>query len=183
MIAYKGLEKDLTCRGYRFFRDRINVTEKANCAQNGFHCAENPLDCLSYYGDWRDSVYYVVKAEGDIDEDGVDSKISCTKMTLLKKLSMQEFLLHALAYMVRHPEREWNRHVQNESGKCVDGFTIVRGKYPSATGKLGDILALAKEAPDTQMIQEVALFVVDGATYLPNAWYDVKGKKLEQEEA
>ncbi|WP_373217405.1 hypothetical protein [Ruminococcus sp. 5_1_39BFAA] len=183
MIAYKGLEKDLTCRGYQFFQDRINVTEKANCAQNGFHCAENPLDCLCYYHNWRDSVYYVVRAEGDIDEDGMDSKISCTHMTLLKKLSMQELLLHALAYMVRYPGRKWNGYVQRESGKSKDGFTIVRGKCPRASGKLGDILALAKEIPDTQGIQEVALFVVDGETYLPNVWYDVKGTRMDEEAA
>lgn len=76
MIAYKGFKKDLTCRGYQFYADRVNETEKANCAQNGFHCAENPLDCFSYYADWRNSVYYIVKAEGDLDEDAVDSKVT-----------------------------------------------------------------------------------------------------------
>lgn len=68
-------------------------------------------------------------------------------------------------------------YVQRESGKSKEGFTIVRGKCPSASGKLGDILALAKEIPDTQGIQEVALFVVDGETYLLNVWYDVKGTR------
>lgn len=181
MIAYKGLNEDLTCRGFQFFENRVNVTEKANCAQNGFHCAENPLDCLRYYENWRKTVYYVVKAEGDIDEDGIDSKISCTCMTLLKKLPMQEFLLHALAYMVRYPGRKWNRYVQSEEGKSTDGFAVVRGKYPRAAGKLGDILALAKEASDSREIQEVAMFVVDGKTYHPDVWYDVNGGRIEQE--
>ena len=49
MYAYKGFEPDLSCRGYRFVMGK-NVTPEANCASNGFHCAENPLDCLSYYG-------------------------------------------------------------------------------------------------------------------------------------
>lgn len=47
MYAYKGFEPDLSCRGYRFVMGK-NVTPEANCASNGFHCAENPLDCLSY---------------------------------------------------------------------------------------------------------------------------------------
>ena len=46
MIAYKGFEKGLTCRDYQF-RMGLNVTDEANCTHNGFHCAENPLDCLS----------------------------------------------------------------------------------------------------------------------------------------
>ena len=85
MIAYKGFLPGLICRGYQF-RMGLNVTEKANCAHNGFHCAEDPLDCLRYYGDINHAEYYIVDAGGDIDEDGVDSKISCTELTILKRL-------------------------------------------------------------------------------------------------
>ena len=58
MIAYKGFLPGLICRGYQF-RMGLNVTEKANCAHNGFHCAEDPLDCLSYYGDINHAEYYL----------------------------------------------------------------------------------------------------------------------------
>ena len=68
MYAYKGFEPDLSCRGYRFVMGK-NVTPEANCASNGFHCAENPLDCLSYYGDMNRSIYCLVQPGGDIDED------------------------------------------------------------------------------------------------------------------
>ena len=50
MIAYKGFRPGMICIGYQF-QMGLNVTEKANCRQNGFHCAEDPLDCLSYYSD------------------------------------------------------------------------------------------------------------------------------------
>ena len=56
MRAFKGFRRDLTCLGYRFQEDKVNRTSEANCCQNGFHCAENPLDCLSYYWDWKNSV-------------------------------------------------------------------------------------------------------------------------------
>ena len=82
MIAYKGFQKYLKCRGFQFQEYGINETEKANCRQNRFHCAENPLDCLCYYPNWKNSVYYIVDASGDLDEDGEDSKISCTNMRL-----------------------------------------------------------------------------------------------------
>ena len=80
-----------------------NVTPEANCASNGFHCAENPLDCLSYYGDMNRSIYCLVQPGGDIDEDDRDSKIACTELTILRQLMRKEFFLHALAYMVDHP--------------------------------------------------------------------------------
>ena len=83
MIAYKGFEKNLSCRGYQFKRYGINETTEANCRQNGFHCAENPLDCLVHYPNWRNSRYFVVKAFGDLEEDDRDTKISCTKIELI----------------------------------------------------------------------------------------------------
>ena len=94
MIAYKGFEKGLVCLGYQFHMG-LNVTEEANCAQNGFHCAENPLDCLTYYSDMNRSEYYLVDAGGDVDEDDRDSKIACTKLTVIKKLEPCEFFAHA----------------------------------------------------------------------------------------
>ena len=54
MIAYKGFHPGLVCRDYQFVMG-LNTTDEANCAQNGFHCAENPLDCLSYYSDMDNS--------------------------------------------------------------------------------------------------------------------------------
>ena len=54
MLAYKGFDKGLICRDYQF-NPGLNVTEKANCAKNGFHCAENPLDCFNYYPNIKNS--------------------------------------------------------------------------------------------------------------------------------
>ena len=90
MYAYKGFEPDLSCRGYRFVMGK-NVTPEANCASNGFHCAENPLDCLTYYSDMDRSIYCLVQPGGDIDEDDRDSKIACTELTILRQLTRKEF--------------------------------------------------------------------------------------------
>ena len=84
MIAFKGFNSDMSCRGYKFAMG-INRTEKANCASNGFHCTENPLDCLNYYPRIDNSVYCIVDACGDVDEDDNDSKISCTELNIIKK--------------------------------------------------------------------------------------------------
>lgn len=117
MIAYKAFGKGLICRGYQFSMG-LNRTDKADCAQNGFHCAENPLDCLTYYSDMESSEYYIVNAGGDIDEDDRDTKISCTELTVLKKLTRREFFLHGLAFMADHPLREWSSHVTKDRAEC-----------------------------------------------------------------
>lgn len=171
MIAYKGFHPGLVCRGYQFVMG-LNVTEKANCAANGFHCAENPLDCLRYYPNMNQSEYYLVNAKGDVDEDDYDSKIACTELTIIKRLEREEFFLHALAYMVDHPGREWNFHVQKEQGQADNGFAIVRGTDPVAIGKKGDILAFAKESPDNEKIVQIAMVCIDGKKVKPGIWYD-----------
>lgn len=158
MIAYKAFSKGLVCRGYRF-GPGVNVTDKANCRANGFHCAENPIDCLTYYPNWDASEYWQVEAEGDIDEDGDDSKISCTRIELVKKLSFEDFVLAAAKYLITHPTR-----YKGESGKvsvCRDKgkaekegtAVIVKGLDPAAYGKDGSILVLIREDDQGRITQ------------------------------
>ena len=52
-------------------------------------------------------------------------------------------------------------------------YAVVRGKDPVATGRLGDILAFAKEAPDSESIVQVAVGRIDGVILLPDVWYGV----------
>ena len=178
MYAYKGFEPDLSCRGYRFVMGK-NVTPEANCASNGFHCAENPRDCLTYYSDMDRSIYCLVQPGGDIDEDDRDSKIACTELTILRQLTRKEFFLHALAYMVDHPCRKVSGKVQREHGVSRGGYAIVRGKEPAACGKLGDILAFAREQRETEEICQIAVAEVDGEKIQPGVWYDIDFVKRE----
>lgn len=181
MIAYKGFCPGLICRGYQFHMG-LNVTEEANCAQNGFHCAEDPLDCLSYYGSLENSEYCLVRPGGDIDEDNCDSKIACTELSILKKLEREEFFLHALAYMVDHPGREWSCHVHQNQAKAKYGYAVVRGTDPLASGKKGDILAFAKEDADAKKIVQIAVVRVGEHKIKSGIWYDINLTERKEEE-
>lgn len=185
IIAYKGFKPDLTCTfGAHTFQYQLgiwNEEPEANCARNGFHCAENPLDCLSYYSKWNEAVYYIVLADGDINEDAQDSRISCTRMKLVKKLTLGEFVAHSLQYVYNHPMRESNAHVAENHGVALQGFAIARGKEPTAQGKIGDYLGLAKEEENSRKILELGLYYVDGKEFLPDTWYDVAGVSTKGE--
>ena len=145
MIAYKGMKPGMVCRGYQL-RMGLNVTEQANCRENGFHCAANPMDCLRYYGDFQNS---------------------------------QEFFLHALAYMADHPQMRDGCGVQRERAEARNGYAVVRGKHPRAKGKLGDILAFARESMDGPKIEHLSLCVIDGKDCLPDIWYDDNFEECE----
>lgn len=178
MIAYKGMEQGMICRGYQL-QMGLNTTETANCRENGFHCAANPMDCLRYYGNFRNSEYYLVRPCGDLDEDAVDSKISCTQLQVLRKLESQEFFLHALAYIADHPQMRDGCGVQRERAQAQNGYAVVRGKHPRAKGKLGDILAFARESADEPKIEHLSLCVIDGKDCLPDIWYDDNFEECE----
>lgn len=176
MLAYKGFNKGLRCLDYQFTMG-LNVTEKANCRQNGFHCAENPLDCLIYYPDVQNSEYYLVEAGGDLDEDGIDSKISCTELTILRKLDLYHLIMHGIAFMHDHPFLPWSNVVKKDRGIAHDGYAVIRGSDPMANGSQGDILGLIKENPGSHLVEEIALTRVDGETIQPKTWYGMGWKK------
>lgn len=172
MLAYKAFEKGLKCRGYSFHMG-INKTEKAQTAECGFHCAANPLDCLTYYPNMNTSEYYIVEAGGDLDEDDVDSKIACTELNIIKKLTKEEFFLHGLAYMVDHSKSKTTRHVSKEKGVAgPSGYTIVRGRDPIAKGGPGAVIAMAREDVQGNIV-EIAMTVIDGAKIKANTWYGI----------
>lgn len=180
LIAFKAFNQDLTCTNYgNTYQYQLGVWNeegKANCGENGMHCAENPLDCLSYYPNWDKAVYYMVVADGDIDEDAYDSKISCTRMRLIKQLDKGEFVAHSLKYLLDHPLRKNSRHVCLNQGVAANGIVIVRGRNPIAKGALGDVLGFAKEGRGQLEITEIGIHVVDGMEILPDTWYNISGK-------
>lgn len=60
MIAYKGFNKDMTCRGFQFKEGEAYEEKYAELCESGFHACENPLDCLKYYTP-NNSVYHEEK--------------------------------------------------------------------------------------------------------------------------
>ena len=179
MLAYKGFHKGLVCRGYQF-KPGVNYTEEANCVKNGFHCAENPIDCLGYYPDVDSSEYWIVDACGDIDEDARDSKISCTELHILKRLTNKQFFYHCLIWLAHHPEAR-DKGCARDHGEAYSGYTIVFGKSPLAKGrKEGDILALLQVDKLNNPIC-MAVYKVDSKSILPGKYYDIHGKEFRYE--
>ena len=73
MLACKGFEPGLVAThgsGEYKYHPGLNTTEKAFCAQTGFHCAENPLECFNWYPWDGKNEFWLVEPKGDIDDDG-----------------------------------------------------------------------------------------------------------------
>lgn len=184
--AYKMFNKDLTCtrgRGTYQYTPGVWIEEpEANCVKNGFHCAKNPLDCLSYYPRWDDSQCWIVEIGGDIDEDRLDSKVSCTRIRLIRQLNLEEFVAEACRYMIHHPAMETNHHVLRQPAEVssYNHFLIVRCADPAAKGAEGDVIGLLKENERTGQIYAGNVFTVGTPAHKAGAWYNVYGEEVDR---
>lgn len=180
MIAFKGFNKDLQAtlgKGtFQFAPGKTYVEKKCKCAHNGFHCAENPLCALGYYRS-TDSRYFIVEALGDINQDGIGSRISCTKIKLVKEITRIQLGELACEYIRKYPKRESEGDVSIESGRAIkDDFVIVRGKKPVAAGETGSYLFLVKECKESSEIESIEPLYVDGEIIKANKYYGIGGK-------
>ena len=87
VIAYKGMEFDMTCLGFQYEVGKTYKTDKAKLCECGFHACLNPLDVLYYYQD-EDSHYFKVKLSGEIANcDESDTKVAATEITILEEIT------------------------------------------------------------------------------------------------
>ena len=87
MKGYKGFNKDMTCRGFQYSIGQTYEEPRAIICHSGFHFCETLKDCFDYY-DRDSSLFCEVEVEGDIDREG--NKCCCTKITILRTLSLIE---------------------------------------------------------------------------------------------
>lgn len=150
---------------------------EAKCAHNGFHCAENPLCALGYYNS-MDSRFFIVEAGGDINQDGYGTRISCTKLTLLKEISRIQLAVLACQYIQQYPDREEKEtHLERDSGSVntKGDFVIVRGKNPEGKGVKGSYIFLMKEKKNSREIAQIQAAYVDGVVIKAGKYYVLRG--------
>lgn len=180
MIAYKGFNQDLTCTmGKGRFQYEVGKTYKedsAKCASAGFHCVEEPIEVLTWYSG-ETARYCIVNAGGDVHEDGND-KISCTEMTILREITLQQLGALECKWILNHPNRKNSRHIRKNEGVAdKNEIVIVKGKNPKAAGELGSTIFLLKEGREEKTIEAVGIYEIDGKEYLPGTYYRVDGRK------
>ena len=74
--AYKGMDKDMKCRGFQYEPGGIYEADHAvRCGGPGFHACEIPLDVFGYYPP-ADSRFFEVEQDGELSRGKEDSKVA-----------------------------------------------------------------------------------------------------------
>ena len=105
MRAFKGFNKDLTCRGYQYEEGKEFHTERAECCDTGFHACEYPLDCFNYY-DPAHSVYHEVELSGEMDKSGDNTKVCATDIKIGARLSIAGLVKMAIDFTMSKVNKE-----------------------------------------------------------------------------
>ena len=105
MRAFKGFNKDLTCRGYQYEEGKEFHTERAECCDTGFHACEYPLDCFGYY-DPAHSVFHEVELSGEMDKSRDNTKACATDIKIGARLSIAGLVKMAIDFTMSKVNKE-----------------------------------------------------------------------------
>lgn len=201
ITGFKGFDKDLKCRDYQYEVGKEFEEEgEIEACSNGFHFCENPFDVLRYYPPSTEkgsSRYCIVKGSGNIDRDGDDTKVACSKLHISAEIGLKGIIEAGVKFILDKinwkDNKESNTGYQsaatntgyrsaatntgNRSAAEVTGkesIAIVTGKNSKAKGAIGCWIVLTERGGwngNTYPIKEVKAIKVDGETVKPDTYY------------
>lgn len=192
MKAYKGFNKDMTCRGFQFEEGKTYHEENAKLCESGFHACLNPLDCFNYYAP-SESVYHEVELNEVLNEKSEDSKICGKTIKIGAKLDVLGMVKIAVNYIKSNIDRSIEQtNTGNWSAATVEGkdsIAICCGFDCKARASLGSAICLCERGTwngDTYPLKSVKAAIVDGKSLKPDTWYKLENgefvEAIEDEE-
>ena len=199
MKAFKGFNKDLTCRGFQYKVGETYEEEKAELCRSGFHACESPVACLQHYNP-ATSVYHEVELEEVSNEKDIDTKRVGKKITIGAEIGIPEICRLTFEYVKEHCTNENNAEVgkpatageygaatagnrgsatsrgKSETGE--QGLSVARGNNVRVKGGLGAVLVIAEENENDYSVKEFATAIVDGKDIKADTWYKLENGKL-----
>ena len=118
VIAYKGMNSDMTCKGFQYEIGKSYKTDKAELCECGFHACLNPIDVLDYYPKHLSSRYFKVKLSGEITKCSMwDTNVAATEITILEEIPSNKFLTNT---------EWWKNEIVLDLLYYSDGFARVK---------------------------------------------------------
>ena len=136
VVAYKGFDKNLQCRGYQFEVGKtFDHAGPVEACSRGFHACENPMDVLGYYGVGDGNRFARVTLAGELSRHGEDSKIAAGRITLDAELRLPDFISAAVKWMMANTAKgAKGERVQVASGDYSQLATSGRSSKLAASG-------------------------------------------------
>ena len=123
MKAYKGFNKDMTCRGFQFKEGETYEEKEAELCKSGFHACEKPLDVFAYYAPGN-SIYHEVELNDVSEKRSDDSKVCAKKIKIGAELSINSLVKAHVEYVKEHINKSIpaSTNTGNRSASTNTGF-------------------------------------------------------------
>lgn len=203
MKAYKGFNKDLTCRGFQYEEGKTYEHDgEVKLCNEGFHACEDPLETLDYY-DVATSEYHEVELDGVSEERGDDSKVVAKKITIGARLGIDKLVKACIDFRFARIEKmlpntgnygavsntgykgaasnTGNYGAAETFGKHSIAMSV--GKNSKARGALGTWIVLAERGEWDGVgypIKDIQAFRVDGEKVKADTWYMLMNGQLKE---
>ena len=145
ITGFKGFDKDLKCRDYQYEVGKEFEEEgEIEACSNGFHFCENPFDVLRYYPPSTEkgsSRYCIVKGSGNIDRDGDDTKVACSKLHISAEIGLKGIIEAGVKFILDKinwkDNKESNTGYQSAATNTGDQSAATNTGYQSAATNTG----------------------------------------------
>ena len=140
IIAYKGMDENMRCRGKQYEVGKTYTEDKADCRHAGMHACENPLDVFRYYKLNGKNRFFEVECSGDVSKDDCDSKLACTELTIKGEMNFAGLVKATVqAVFDRVKEKSsFSSGTRSTAGTSGDYSTAGTSGYSSTAGTSGD---------------------------------------------
>ena len=129
IIAYKGFDKDLKCRGFQYeVGKEYEMSGRIACCERGFHACESPLEVFDHY-DMLTSRFAKVEQSGDIDKEENTTKVCSSKIKVKAELKLADIINLGV---------EWIKEVTSPTEVKRDDKLNDNGGYSAQIGSSGD---------------------------------------------
>ena len=141
VIAYKGFDHNLQCRGFQFELQQTYTHEgKVKACESGFHACEYPLATFGFYVP-AESRYAEVSLSGQMHSDGgSDTKIAAASITINAELRIPELIKRAIAWITERCNPAKAAHATGDwSASSATGYQSASSAtgYRSASSATG----------------------------------------------
>lgn len=120
IIAYKGFERDLKCRGFQYEIGKeyeLPKGEKPEVCSNGFHACESPLEVLNYYFldddanlsrfcEVEQSGKFSKEESGEFSNEKNTTKVASSKIKIKKEITFTDLIKLGIEWLKEETSQE-----------------------------------------------------------------------------
>lgn len=170
--AYKGFDKNMTCRGFQFKEGETYEEEKVELCCSGFHACEHPLGCFGYYSP-ASSIYHEVVLDDLDPRTEEDTKRAGKKITIGARIDIAGMVKAAIDFVFA--KADWSNAGEHATG--YQGVACALGIEGKAKAKIGGWIVCAEwkemEVCKWERI-DVRCAKVDGENIKGDTWYTLR---------